>query len=56
MSHFHEPEDGFPNLEELEVAEGSEDRVSTDSYSRSSSVRRQQMIASRRIDAKVQFA
>ncbi|KIW33526.1 uncharacterized protein PV07_00367 [Cladophialophora immunda] len=53
MSHTHSPEDGFPNLEELDDAAISEDHDSTYSYSRSPSARRQQMIASRRIDAKL---
>ncbi|KIW86229.1 hypothetical protein Z517_01624 [Fonsecaea pedrosoi CBS 271.37] len=53
MSHSHSSEDGFPNLEELDDATNSGDHDSTYSYSRSPSVRRQQMIASRRIDAKL---
>ncbi|KIY03983.1 uncharacterized protein Z520_00675 [Fonsecaea multimorphosa CBS 102226] len=53
MSHSHSPEDGFPNLEELDDAANSEDHDSTYSYSRSPNRRRQQMIANRRIDAKV---
>ncbi|OAL37102.1 hypothetical protein AYO20_03579 [Fonsecaea nubica] len=53
MSHSHTLEDGFPNLEELDDATNSGDHDSTYSYSRSPSVRRQQMIASRRIDAKL---
>lgn len=55
MSHSHKPEHGFLNLEELDEAENSEDRDSTYSYSRSPSARRQEMIASRRIDAKVRL-
>ncbi|OAP62871.1 hypothetical protein AYL99_02098 [Fonsecaea erecta] len=53
MSHTHVPEDGFPNLEELDHAANSEDHDSTYSYSRSPSGRRQQMIANRRIDTKL---
>ncbi|OCT45134.1 hypothetical protein CLCR_05862 [Cladophialophora carrionii] len=56
MSHSHSPEDGFPNLEELDGAANSEDHGSTYSYSHSPSARRQETIASRRIDAKVRLA
>jgi hypothetical protein len=53
MSHSHSPEDGFPNLEELDGDANSDDHNSADSYSRSPSARRQELIASRRIDEKV---
>ena len=53
MSHSHSSKDGFPNLEELDETANSEDQDSTYSYSRSPSARRKEMIASRRIDAKV---
>jgi hypothetical protein len=53
ISHLHQPEDGFPNLEELADAAHSDDQDSNYSYSRSPSARRLDMIANRRIDAKV---
>ncbi|EXJ55893.1 hypothetical protein A1O7_08824 [Cladophialophora yegresii CBS 114405] len=53
MSHSHSAEDGFPNLEELDGAASSEDHGSGYSYSHSPSARRQETIASRRIDAKL---
>ncbi|EXJ63344.1 uncharacterized protein A1O5_11665 [Cladophialophora psammophila CBS 110553] len=53
MSHSHSPEDGFPNLEELDDAVNSEDHDSSYSYSRSPSARRQQTIANRRIGAEL---
>ncbi|EXJ84033.1 hypothetical protein A1O3_04700 [Capronia epimyces CBS 606.96] len=52
MSHYHEAEDGFPNLEEMDIARHSEDE-SAYSYSHSPSVRREDMIASRRIESEL---
>ncbi|KIX08741.1 uncharacterized protein Z518_03398 [Rhinocladiella mackenziei CBS 650.93] len=53
MSHSHSPDDGFPNLEELAYADKSDDDDSADSYSPSPNMRRQTIIASRRIDKKL---
>ena len=53
MSHFHSVEDGFPNLEELDETASSAESDPAYSYPRSLSGRRQEMIASRRIDAEV---
>ncbi|KIW64484.1 hypothetical protein PV04_09413 [Phialophora macrospora] len=53
MSHSHSPEEGFPNLEELNDPANLGDQDSAYSHSRSPSLRRQEMIASRRIDAKL---
>ena len=51
MSHYHESDDGFPNLEELEIH--SEDDVSKSSMGPPSSIRHQDSLANRRIDLKV---
>ncbi|KIW59850.1 hypothetical protein PV05_00116 [Exophiala xenobiotica] len=53
MSHQHRPEDGFPNLEELDEANNVDDNNSTYSYSTSPSIRRQKAVASRRITPKL---
>jgi hypothetical protein len=54
ISHYHDPEDGFPNLEEFETAaDESDNPESTYTYSRSPSVRRQDTVG-QRIDMKVQ--
>lgn len=55
MSHSHGPEDGFPNLEELDATANSGDHESSYSYSHSPMGRRQEMVASRRIDVKVRI-
>lgn len=55
MSHYHGPHDGFPNLEMFEEADHPADDQSMDSnsYSHSPSPRREQLLATRKIDEKV---
>ncbi|KIV87871.1 hypothetical protein PV11_03389 [Exophiala sideris] len=52
MSHHHGPDEGFPNLEEFEQANVADDQ-STYSNSHSPSMRREKLVASRRIDEKL---
>lgn len=53
MSHYHELEDGFPNLEELDSH--SEDHGSSYSVKAPPSVRYQDLIADRVINHDVSF-
>ncbi|KIW21569.1 hypothetical protein PV08_02149 [Exophiala spinifera] len=49
ISHHHDPEDGFPNLQEIDGADDDQDNPSTYSDSRSLRLRRGQHLASRQI-------
>jgi hypothetical protein len=55
MSHYHGPQDGFPNVEVFEEANHAADDQSVDSnsHSHSPSPRREQLLATRKIDGKV---
>lgn len=51
MSHHHDSEDGFPNLEELDSH--SEDQISTYSVPPMSSVRKPDLLTGRSINEEV---
>lgn len=53
MSHHHEAEDGFANLEEIDGLNHAEDHESAYSVGHSSSIRPENTIGSRRFDSTV---